>query len=66
MNARFDAIQEKLQRLPPEQVAEVVDFIDFLASRDPERTLVRNVQAASETALSAVWDNEEDAAYDRL
>ena len=30
------AILEKLKRLEPQQVAEVVDFIDFLSERSPK------------------------------
>lgn len=56
----------KLRRLPPERVAEVEDFIDFLSSRDRDRPLVHAAQATSEAALSALWDNADDADYDRL
>ncbi|MGA0588385.1 hypothetical protein ACO2Q2_14850 [Dyella sp. KRB-257] len=61
-----NTVVEKLRRLPPERVAEVEDFIDFLASRDTDRGLVRAAQAASTPALQTLWDNADDAAYDRL
>lgn len=57
---------KKLERLPPAKVAEVEDFIDFLSSRDDDRGLVHAAQAVNEPALSAIWDNDDDAAYDRL
>lgn len=57
---------KKLERLPPAKVAEVEDFIDFLSSRDDDRGLVQAAQAVSEPAFSAIWDNDDDAAYDRL
>lgn len=57
---------KKLQQLPPAKVAEVEDFIDFLSSRDADRPLVKAAQAVSEPALTAVWDNPDDADYDRL
>jgi len=60
------AVVDKLRRLPPERVAEVEDFIDFLASRDQDRGLVRAAQAITSPALQALWDNADDAAYDRL
>ncbi|MGQ0699023.1 MAG: toxin-antitoxin system, antitoxin component, Xre family protein [Panacagrimonas sp.] len=57
---------KKLAALPPTRVAEVEDFIDFLSSRDGDRSLVRAAQAVSEPNLKAVWDNADDADYDRL
>jgi hypothetical protein len=59
-------ILKKLERLPAAKIAEVEDFIDFLSSRDAERGLVQAAQAASESALATVWDNPDDADYDRL
>ena len=55
----------KIRRLPPEQIAEVEDFVDFLAQRD-DRRLVRAATKMSEGSFREVWDNEEDAAYDSL
>jgi ABC-type glycerol-3-phosphate transport system substrate-binding protein len=62
----FDQLLHKLQHLPPERVAEVEDFIDFLASRDHDRRLVQAAQAITTPALHALWDNPDDAAYDPL
>ena len=59
-------IVEKLRNLPPEQLSEVEDFVDFLSARDQERKLVQTASIVSETALNAVWDNPLDAEYDRL
>ncbi|MGH8320276.1 MAG: DUF2281 domain-containing protein [Steroidobacteraceae bacterium] len=57
---------EKLRALPPERRAEVEDFIDFLQNREADQHLVRSAMRASEPAFTAVWDNPDDAAYDRL
>lgn len=57
---------KKLEALPLLKVAEVEDFIDFLSSRDSDRSLVRAAQAVSEPSLRAIWDNASDAEYDRL
>lgn len=57
---------KKLQKLPPAKVAEVEDFIDFLHSRDSDRGLVQAARAITEPRLKEVWDNADDAAYDRL
>jgi hypothetical protein len=60
------ALIEKLKTLPPERVAEVEDFVDFLRTRDGERAAVRAATRAAEPAFAKVWDNDDDAAYDRL
>lgn len=67
MNTRdSQALLEKLKRLPPERVAEVEDFVDFLRSRDEERALERANTHAAEPAFAKVWDNDDDAVYDKL
>ena len=59
-------ILEKLKSLPPERVAEVEDFVDFLRTRHGERTTTRAAARAAEPAFSRVWENDDDAAYDAL
>ncbi len=66
MNIAIDQLSEKLAHLPPERLAEVVDFVDFIAEREHERSIVRAAQAASEARLAQLWNNDADAAYDRL
>lgn len=67
MNANAEQfLIEKLKRLPPERRAEVEDFIDFLQNREGDRRLTSAAAHASEPAFKAVWDNDQDAAYDRL
>ncbi len=56
---------EKIKVLPPQKIAEVVDFVDFLMQRE-DRKLVQSAMKLSETALNKVWDNDEDAIYDEL
>ena len=56
----------KLKNLPPERVAEVEDFVDFLRTRDEERSLERTATRAAEPAFAKIWDNDDDAAYDKL
>ncbi len=60
-----ETLMEKIKSLPPERVAEVEDFVDFISERD-ERRLVQAATKLSEESFRHVWDNEEDAAYDRL
>ena len=56
----------KIRTLPPERVAEVEDFIDFLRLRDEEQQLTRAASKLSEAAFARVWENPDDADYDRL
>lgn len=56
----------KLKQLPPQRVAEVEDFIDFLRTRDRGRALTRAATMAAEPAFAKIWNKDADAAYDRL
>jgi hypothetical protein len=57
---------KKIRALPPEKVTEVEDFVDFLRGRVDDRRLVRASSKLSEDAFRKVWDNADDAAYDKL
>lgn len=57
---------DKLDQLPPEYVAEVEDFVDFLRSRDQDRSLTQAAGKVSEASFKRVWDSTDDAAYDQL
>lgn len=65
MSATDKALIEKIRRLAPRQRAEVEDFVDFLSTRDEQR-LTQAVTKASESSFAKVWDNDDDAVYDRL
>jgi hypothetical protein len=65
MSATEQALLEKIRQLPPQRLAEVEDFVDFLRARE-ERRLTQAAAKASEPAFAKAWDNDEDAAYDRL
>jgi hypothetical protein len=60
------ALIEKLKSLSPEHISAVEDFVDFLHARDEERSTQRAAARASEPSFAKVWDNDEDAAYDKL
>lgn len=67
MNTRDpQALIEKLKTLSPERMAEVEDFVDFLRVREQDRALSRVATRVAEPAFAEVWDNDEDAVYDRL
>ena len=56
----------KIQRLPPEKVAVVDDFVDFLENRGKEDSLIKAAKKLSEQSFQKIWDNPEDAEYDNL
>jgi hypothetical protein len=57
---------EKIQTLPPDRLAEIEDFVDFIASREQTRALTRAAAAASASSFAAIWNNPDDEAYDAL
>jgi len=61
-----DTLLKKLQCLPPERLAEVEDFVDFLTARDQDQSLVDAAMRMSEASFQAVWENTDDAEYDDL
>lgn len=63
---REQVLIEKIRNLPAEKVTAVEDFVDFLRHRDVEGNLGRAASRLSEDALRKVWDNPDDADYDRL
>jgi hypothetical protein len=52
--------------LPADRIAEIEDFVDFIRSREQERSLTRAAAAASAPAFAAIWSNPEDDVYDAL
>lgn len=60
------ALLERIQALPPERIAEVEDFVAFIAAREQERSLTRAATAASAPVFAAIWNNPDDDAYDAL
>jgi Protein of unknown function (DUF2281) len=66
MSATPQMLIEKLEQLPPQQLAEVEDFVDFLQQRNRDKLLRQDYARASEAAFAKAWDNDEDAIYDQL
>jgi hypothetical protein len=60
-----ETLIEKIRSLPPEKVAEVEEFVDLLRTSN-ERSLTSAASKLSEAAFARVWDNPDDAVYDRL
>ena len=66
MTAAEQLLIDKIKQLPPRRLAEVEDFVDFLRTREDEHRLTHAAARASEASFARVWDNDEDAAYDRM
>jgi len=59
-------LTEKIRNLPPEKVAEVEAFVDFLEDGQRRSAPDSPVTKLSQDAFAKVWDNPDDADYDRL
>ena len=59
---------DKIRKLSSEKIVEVEDFIDFLYQQqtDSDKNLTLVATQLSEASFSKVWDNPEDAEYDKL
>jgi len=65
-NLEKQMLIEKIHALPPDKVAEVEDFVDFLRQKIEDRRLIQAATKISEAIFRKVWDNPDDADYDRL
>ena len=66
MSATEQVLIDKIKQLPPQRLAEVEDFVDFLRTREDEQRLTQASAKVVEASFAAVWDNDEDAAYDPM
>ncbi|MBI4692986.1 MAG: toxin-antitoxin system, antitoxin component, Xre family protein [Gammaproteobacteria bacterium] len=67
MRARDEqSLLAKLKTLPPQRLAEVEDFVDFLCSRENDQQFVRAAANLAEASFAKIWDNPDDDVYDRL
>jgi hypothetical protein len=57
---------KKIEALSAEKINEVEDFIEFLGHQRTDRQLTRAASKLSEKSFAKVWDNPEDAIYDKL
>ena len=57
---------QKIRGLPPDKLAEVEDFVDFIRDRDQNRALLYAGNKLAEAAFGKIWDNPEDEIYDQL
>jgi hypothetical protein len=64
MNTR--TLIEKIKALPDNKIAEVEDFVDFIAAKEQDRALTRAAASTSVASFDRIWSNPEDDAYDAL
>jgi hypothetical protein len=57
---------DKIRALPEDKIAEVADFVEFLKLKTDEQEASRATSKLSEQAFEKVWDNPDDAEYDKL
>ncbi|NER08090.1 MAG: toxin-antitoxin system, antitoxin component, Xre family protein [Okeania sp. SIO3C4] len=50
----------KIRSLPPDKVAEIIDFVDFFSQQQQQQNLTHSTTKLSETAFEKIWDNPED------
>lgn len=66
MDAQVQLLIEKFNHLTPERQAEVGDFIEFLSQREQTKSVSKDYARASENAFAKIWENDDDALYDKL
>jgi hypothetical protein len=59
-------IKKEIDKLPEDVLAEVFDFIQFIESKRGRGLLVKSSQELSTSSFQRIWDNEEDAVYDKV
>ena len=60
------SLVERIEHLPPEKREKVERFLELIESEISDEDLTRAAMKLSESSLAKVWDNDRDAAYDRL
>lgn len=61
-----ELLYKKIKRLPDKFIPDVFSYILFLESRDESNSFTKSAQAVSEKSFAKVWDNDEDAVYDKF
>ena len=60
-----ELVQHEVEVLPEGEQQEVLDFIAFLKERH-EREEWKNLMAAQQGSLAAVWENDEDEVWNHV
>ena len=65
-HALAEDLLDKIRELPPDKIVEVEDFVDFLRMKSDDLLAKHAVTKLSEKVFEKVWDNDDDAEYDKL
>jgi len=60
------SLLNKIRYLSPEKKTELEDFVNFLFYKSEDHKIASSAIKMSEKLFGEVWDNPEDAEYDRL
>jgi hypothetical protein len=60
------SLLNKIRSLSPEKKTELEDFVNFLHYKSEDHKLAAAAIKMSEKLFGEVWDNPEDAEYDKL
>ncbi len=61
-----ELIKMEIDKLPEDDLGEILDFIQFLEMKRERTLLSRSSQMLSASSFQRIWDNEEDAVYDTV
>jgi hypothetical protein len=61
-----ELLKNEIETLPERMLEEIFVFVKFLEARQERLGLIRAAQHSAESSLKNVWENSEDALYDRL
>lgn len=66
MSASEQGLIDKMKQLSPRYLAAVENFVDFLRTREDDQRVTQAAAKVAEASFAAAWNNDEDAAYDRM
>jgi hypothetical protein len=61
-----ELIKNEIDRIPEDILQEILDFIQFLELKKEKAILAKACQNLSEKSFDKIWNNDEDAVYDKL
>jgi hypothetical protein len=61
-----ELIKNEIDRIPEDILPEILDFIQFLELKKEKTILAIACQSLSKKSFEKIWDNDEDAVYDKL
>jgi len=61
-----EILYEEIEKLPDNLISDVFNYILFLENKNENNRLTVMARTLSEDSFSKIWDNEEDAVYDKL